>query len=212
MGRRKYTLNIEPFINDSHAKYYWLGFLATDGCVAKSEARIRLELKDDDIDALKKLAKFCETNKPLTHRTNNSNCQCSCLDINSSKLKKYLAEYNITPAKTKDFTIPLDKIPTDYIWDFVRGMMDGDGCITFAKSHIYNPYGISFVSANEECVKQMKQLWELPETHKISSNNGAFILQKYGAGALEILHKIYKDSTEETRLNRKYNRYRSLIE
>ena len=130
MGRRKYNLNIEPFKIDSHAKYYWLGFLATDGNIAKKEARIRLELKDEDIDILYKLAKFCETNIPLKHRTNSSNCQYSCLDINSSELKKYLAEYNIIPNKTETFTIPLDKIPEQYLWDFIRGMMDGDGCIT----------------------------------------------------------------------------------
>jgi intein-encoded DNA endonuclease-like protein len=41
-----------------------------------------------------------------------------------------LAEYNIVPNKSKIFTMPLDKIPDKYIWDFVRGLMDGDGCIT----------------------------------------------------------------------------------
>lgn len=212
MGRRKYNLNIEPFKIDSHAKYYWLGFLATDGNIAKKEARIRLELKDDDIDVLYKLAKFCETNIPLKHRTNNSNCQCSCLDINSSELKKYLAEYNIVPNKTETFTIPLDKIPEQYLWDFIRGMMDGDGCITKLTTQKYNPYGISFVSANLECVQQIKKLWELPEEHSISSMHGSYIVQKYGKGALLILDKIYENSTEDTRLDRKYNRYRSLIE
>lgn len=204
MGRRKYTLNIEPFKIDSHAKYYWLGVLATDGNVAKKEARIRLELKNDDIDLLKNLANFCETNIPLHTRINNSKCECSCLDINSSELKKYLAEYNIVPDKTKTFIMPLGKIPDKYLWDFIRGMMDGDGCITYIKSHVYNPYGISFVSANLECVKQMKKIWELPEEHKISINNGAYILQKSGKGCLSILEKMYMNSTEQTRLNRKY--------
>jgi hypothetical protein len=98
--RRKYTLDIEPFIIDSHAKYYWLGFLATDGNVALKEPRIRLELKEDDIDVILKLAQFCNTNIPLKYRTNNKGTKCVCLDINSSKLKKYLTEYNIIPQKT----------------------------------------------------------------------------------------------------------------
>ena len=32
--------------------------------------------------------------------------------------------------------MPLDKIPNLYLWDFVRGLMDGDGCITIlSKQH-----------------------------------------------------------------------------
>lgn len=211
-SRRKYTLDIEPFFIDSSEKYYWLGFLATDGHVALKEPRIRVELKQDDEDLLLNLAKFCKTNKPLTHRKNNNGVLCSCLDINSAKLKKYLNEYNITPQKTKNFYIPLDKIPQDFIWDFVRGMMDGDGCITIINGKRSNPYAISFVSANKKCVEQMKQLWGLPENHAISKMNGAYIVQKSGLGCLPILNKIYETSTETTRLKRKYERYRSLIQ
>lgn len=209
-GRRKYTLNIENFINDSHAKYYWLGLLATDGSVAKSEARIRIELKDDDEEILIKFLKFCESNTPITYRTNNKSCQCACATINSAKLKRYLAEYNIIPNKTKTFIMPLDKIPQEFLWDYVRGMMDGDGCITLLNHQQYNPYGISFVSANLECVKQMKKIWNID--NKISINNNAYILQKYGKGCLDILNKMYENSTEDTRLERKYLKYRSIIQ
>lgn len=36
--------------------------------------------------------------------------------------------------------------------------MDGDGCITRISNKKYYPYGISFISANYECVKQMKEI------------------------------------------------------
>jgi hypothetical protein len=56
-------------------------------------------------------------------------------------------------------------------------MMDGDGCITFINDpNRTNPYGISFVSANRNCVEQIKKIWDLPIHHKISENNGAFIV------------------------------------
>lgn len=203
-------MNIEPFIQDSHAKYYWLGILASDGNVAKTEARIRLEVKADDIDLLEKLAQFVETDMPIRHRVNNTGCHAACLEINSSKLKKYLADYNIVPNKTFDFTMPLDKIPKEYIWDFVRGLMDGDGCISIFSNKKYNPYGISFVSANKQCVEQMKDIWEIDNA--ISFMNNAYIVQKNGMDCLTILNKMYENSTELTRLNRKYNIYRSLIE
>ena len=58
-GRRKYTLDLTRFEKDSHAKFYWLGLLASDGNIAKTEARIRIELKDDDEEILVKFLKFC---------------------------------------------------------------------------------------------------------------------------------------------------------
>lgn len=209
-NRRKYTLNIEPFFAETAEKYYWLGLIATDGNVATKEPRIRVELKADDVEVLENLAKFCQTNKPITYRTNNNKTYCACLDINSAKLKRYLAEYNIIPAKSKTFTMPLDKIPNEFIWDFIRGMMDGDGCITLLQRQISNPYGLAFVSANLECVQQMKKLWGLPESHAISETNGSYQIYKCGAGSLTIMNKMYKNSTETTRMKRKYDRYRSL--
>ena len=58
-GRRKYTLNLEGFEIDSSAKFYWLGFLASDGYVAKTEPRVKIELKDEDEEILIKFLKFC---------------------------------------------------------------------------------------------------------------------------------------------------------
>lgn len=209
-GRRKYTLDLSNFFEENRDKYYWLGFLATDGNVAKTEARIRIELKDTDEEILQKFLNFCKSNSPITYRKNNTGCQCACVSINSSKLKKYLAEYNIVPNKTKTFIMPLDKIPNKFLWDFVRGMMDGDGCITEISTRNYNPYGISFVSANKQCVEQMKNIWNVDT--KISENNGAFILQKQGKGCLDILNKMYENSTPNTRLERKYLKYWSIVE
>ena len=40
----------------------------------------------------------------------------------------------------------------------MRGMMDGDGCITILKTKKYYPYGIEFTSANKTCVEQVRQI------------------------------------------------------
>ena len=69
------------------------------------------------------------------------------------KKAKFTSDQIIIKKRRMDIIIPLDKIPEKYLWDFIRGMMDGDGCITESKSHMYNPYGISFVSANLQCVQ-----------------------------------------------------------
>lgn len=202
---RKYSLNLSNIIADSHAKYYWLGFIAGDGNIAKNEARIRIELKDIDLSHLQKFQNFMESNTPITERINNKGCHAYTVSINSAELKRYLAQYNLVPNKTPIYTMPLDKIPYEFYWDLVRGLMDADGCIHIRTNG--SPI-ITFVSANKECVEQMKKIWQTE--NKICFQNNAYKIAIEGQKAILILDNIYKNSTEEIRLDRKYNLYRSL--
>lgn len=85
--------------------------------------------------------------------------------------------------------MPLEKIPKEFLWDYIRGLMDGDGCITILSNRIYNPFAISFTSGNKECVEQMKTIWNIDNT--ISDIHGSFIIQKSGSGCIPILEKMY---------------------
>ena len=89
---RKYFFNIEKIKIESHEKYYWLGFIAGDGSVQEQGRRLRIELKNDSLDILEHFRDFMESNANITSRTNNNNCQCSRIDINSKELGNYLAE------------------------------------------------------------------------------------------------------------------------
>ena len=50
--RRKYTLDLSPFYEDTHEKFYWLGFLSADGNVCSDKPSVRMELKDSGVDVL----------------------------------------------------------------------------------------------------------------------------------------------------------------
>lgn len=206
---RKFHFNINKMIEDSSDKFYWLGFISGDGSVGTNEKRLRIEVKDNDVEILINFLEFIESNAIIHHRINNNESHCCHVDINSSKLLKYLENYNIHPCKTYDFEIPLDKIPNKYIWHFVRGLMDADGCICIRKNRKYNPYTVSFVAKNKKCVEQMKQIWNVDT--KVNSNNGAYTIMKEGKGAIEILNNIYKDSSDKNRLSRKYAKYCSIV-
>ena len=208
MPRRKYTLDLNNIINESPAKYYWLGFIAGDGNIAKKEARLRIELKTDDIEHLKKFNEFMGSNSPLVERVNNVGCHCVCLSINSAELKRYLAQYNLIPAKTLSFTIPEDKIPKEYLYDFIRGLHDSDGSLSFRNKNYSKPI-FQLTTANLECANQIKSILNIDT--KIKNVNGAFVVGKEGKGVKPILEKLYKNSTEDTRLKRKYDLW-SLIE
>lgn len=201
---RKYFFNIEKIKQDSHEKFYWLGFLAGDGSVQEQGRRLRIELKDDSLDILNHFKGFMESNANITSRTNNNGCQCSKIDINSKELGNYLAEYNIVPNKTKIFEIPEDKIPEEYKMDFIRGFMDADGCIHIRKERNNAP-SLSFVSGSKKCIEQIKNILNI--SNKINQQGNNYILNKEGKEVISILNKIYEHSTEETRLKRKYDIY-----
>lgn len=207
---RKFYFDINKFIEDSSDKYYWLGFISGDGTVGRKEKRLKIEVKDIDEEILIKFKTFINSNAIIHHRTNNKGIKCCSITINSAKLLKYLEDYNIHPNKTYDFEIPINKIPKKYIWDFVRGLMDADGCISIRSNRRYYPYIISFVAKNKKCVEQMKEIWKID--NKITENNEVYIIAKEGRGVIPILNKIYENSSEQNRLNRKYAKYRSIVE
>lgn len=145
------------------------------------------------------------SNTPITERINNVGCHTYTVSINSAELKRYLAQYNLVPNKTAIYIMPLDNIPPEFQWDLVRGLMDADGCIHIRKNE--SPIA-TFVSANKHCTEQMRDLWQT--SNKILFQNNAYKIAVEGQKAISILNNIYKNSIEKTRLDRKYNLYRSL--
>lgn len=206
---RKYFFNIDKIKNDSHDKYYWLGFIAGDGSVQESGRRLRIEIKNDSIDILEKFKSFMESNAIITSRVNNNGCICSKIDINSIELGKYLSEYNIIPNKTKTFEIPENKIPSQYMMDFIRGFMDADGCIHIRKERNNAP-SLNFVSGSQKCIEQIKNILNI--TNKINKQGNNYMLNKEGKEVIPILNKIYEHSTNATRLDRKYKLYCTIVE
>ena len=210
-SRRKYQFNFDKIEEDSQEKYYWLGFLAGDGSVREKENRLRIELGYEDREHLVKFKKFMESDYPIFERYNNNNSHCVKTDINSAKLRRYLANYNIIQNKTENFIIPLEKIPQDFIFDYMRGFMDADGCIS-----IRNRNGdkkvptLSFCAHKKECLEQIREIIQINNT--ISSINNNYFLIKEGKEVKLILDKFYKNSTENSRLTRKYNIYCSILE
>lgn len=201
---RLYTFNFDKFKQDSHDKYYWLGFLGADGCVVNNT--LSIELKSIDKKHLEKFNLFFENTNPIKERINNLNVICVKTQINSYELVNYLKDYNIYQNKSKTYLIPEDKIPNEYIMDFIRGLIDGDGCI---RINNHQQISLEFCSGNQECIKQFKKI--LGIENKITQDKYTFHVQVTGnKKAKTFLDKIYKDSNENNRLDRKYSIYKTL--
>lgn len=200
---RKYTFNFDKFKQDSADKYYWLGFLGADGAIVNNT--LSIELKISDKSHLEKFNRFFENTNPIVERVNNLNVNCVKTTINSFELIEYLKQYNIYQNKSKTYTIP-NNIPQEYIFDFLRGLIDGDGSV---RINNHQQISLEFCSGNQECVEQFKNILGLD--NKITQDRFTFHIQVTGnIKAKTILDKIYSGSNDNNRLNRKYSIYKTL--
>ena len=201
---RKYTFNFNKFKEESSNKYYWLGFLGADGGVVNNT--LTIELKSIDKEHLNKFNIFFENTNPITERINNLNVSCVKTQINSYELIEYLKQYNIYQNKSKTFVIPEDKIPEEYKMDYIRGLIDGDGSI---RINNHQQITLEFCSGNQKCIEQFKNIIGLD--NKITQDKYTYHVQVTGnKKAKAILDKIYENSNETKRLDRKYNNYKMI--
>lgn len=179
---------------------YWLGYLATDGSIFKD--RVSLSQKYNDIDVIEKYSRFLGIDTMLVKRFHTKK-EGKFAYVNRSFRNKevtlFLESIGIT--ENKSFTLNM-KFPITF--DFLRGAIDGDGCISVKSNNTKNR--IRLASASEKFINQICSF--------LSSNNIDYKLYKTRNNLYEIhIHKkdsllklidnLYYDNC--TSMARKYN-------
>lgn len=204
--KRKYSFDINRIMEDSIDKFYWLGFISADGAIVTNS--LNIELKDIDRKHLENFNLFMKNENPIIDRVNNLNVSCSRATINSKELILYLQQYNIVQNKSKIFTIPENKIPNKYLFHYLRGLIDGDGSITFNR---FNQITLYFCSGNEKCVYQVRDMLKIDNKISVGKDSTYRFQITGNKKAKNVLDKLYEDSTEFNRLERKYNVYKQTL-
>lgn len=106
---------------DTEHKAYWLGFLYADGYAEKKGLRIGLHRKD--LEQLYKFRKFMKSDHKIYFRPN----RCD-IGIWSELLSKKMWKIGIVPRRRK-FYLTKQAIPLNLRRHFIRGYIDGDGCL-----------------------------------------------------------------------------------
>lgn len=131
--KRVYRIEREDYFEniDTPTKAYFLGFIASDGCIYKPNdtrqgiVRIGIQRRDESI-----LETFrCELgyDRPISR----SHGKYSAIEVSSDKMCSDLNKLGLAPHKTYGNTIPsIDDAMMKY---FARGYFDGDGCIHTGK-------------------------------------------------------------------------------
>lgn len=200
---RIYNFDLKKFQDDSADKYYWLGFIAADGSISKTGTCLSIQLKAEDISHLEKFRDFLDSNAKINLLWTNAGHLSCKININSRQFCDLLGAYGIVPKKSLIFMPTVDLIPIEYINDFLRGVFDGDGSISFTQR---GQVSIKFTSGSKAFIEQIL-LW-LKIDNKITVTQKTYSFSVTGNNkATAILDFLYQGSEEKNRLLRKYNRY-----
>jgi hypothetical protein len=177
---------------------YWIGFLLADGNIyhpKKRSKQLNIGLADRDWEHLEKFKKFIGSNKPLYY-----NKDGVFLSIYSNRIVEKLAEYGIIPKKSKIAKVP-DILKNDrHFW---RGMIDGDGWVTLAKTG----YPIVGLCGTIEVITNFMNFVGKRVVILLKGDN--FGQLKYDCTSAKILvKKLYDNAT--IFLRRKHNKYQQI--
>ncbi len=175
---------------------YWAGFIAADGCVYKRPSRqstFQMELHEKDFPHLKRLASF------LGHYgTYYMSRNCISFRIASNELVHTLkTKFNIVPRKSKILKPP--KLQSQKCrLSFIKGFIDGDGCIYTKKGRRDNPV-LRIFSGSKFILNWIKKEIEsaikdkIPDIRNEPNNN--YSLNVSGKKSEKFLLKLKKMST-----------------
>lgn len=134
-NKRKIHLNEKWLDQINEDQAYFLGLFLADGNVSKKGNGICLRLHSQDKEILEKLSYFFYDEVRVhsyTEDEGKKSTPVSRLCVYSKYLKNRLKEIGIGPNKVKNARIP--KVIDQHLMShFLRGLLDGDGCICIRK-------------------------------------------------------------------------------
>ena len=130
IGTPKYPINFEFFKTNTEEYWYFLGLVSSDGYISDNNIEICLNKKDEHI--LIKLRDIICPGKPLYYKKSTHAVKFT---ICSKQLCKELKEKLSMTTNNKHSEIRFPKVPNKYLKDYIRGLIDGDGCIDTTKSY-----------------------------------------------------------------------------
>lgn len=113
--------------------WYVVGLIATDGNLSSDGRHINITSKDRAFLYSVRRALFLKNKIGKKTRGDEKEKRYSVLCIGDVKFYKFLLGIGLTPKKS--LTLKQIRMPNEYFADFLRGVIDGDGCIRTWKHH-----------------------------------------------------------------------------
>lgn len=205
-SNRKYNLNVDYFKTiDSEIKAYYLGFGMADFGMRKDCYSFEFRLKKDDKYIIEKLAEELNYTADLYHYKDSIR-EGYTLIISSKEICRDLIYHGIVPNKSGKEILP-NTVPKELTRHFIRGFIDGDGCIESSMKRL------SICSMSYNVLLSIKLFLEKELNIKEygikpvikESGNILYYYKIYSYSFMKVLDYLYKDST--IYLTRKHDNY-----
>ena len=203
-------LNEQVFDNiNTETQYYWLGFLYADGNISSKGNRLEVRLSINDLDHLEKFRSFLELSTPIRTGICNGHGFCH-LSVRNKHIWNTLNSYGCTPVKSLTLKMP----PKEFFGNitnflhFIRGYIDGDGCLCVYKDNNKIRTCLSLVGTENFLMAinhVFKGIGYLRSKTSINYKNKAFELKFSDVPSRKIARMLYANAT--IYLDRKYKKY-----
>jgi hypothetical protein len=204
-SNRIFTVNDAYFKKWSRNMAYILGFWYTDGYIdIKRNIFSITQHKKDKYILQKMLVEMGSSYKLSKHMEDNLSFKITSREIINDLTK-------LGGCERKSFVLDFPDVPKEYLPDFIRGLWDGDGCITFQKNE--RAYVSSFASASKKMIYKLLKIlrFEIKDFRGTISRNGRCYIMNVGVNDTRRLSVyLYKAVDEESLyLERKREKFQS---
>ncbi len=219
--RAKYDVFVFDII-DTEEKAYWLGFLYADGNVRSKNVHnnntISLSLNFEDYNHLLKFKAFMKDSRPesiirIKERlaSSGNKLKQATYDVCNGHLRQALINLGCVPNKSNILKFPSETIfiKNEFIYDFIRGYVDGDGSLS--KTRRDNRLYISIRGTFDFLSGIRKYFPQFTKVYSETDNRTGRIQHKLACSsdkADKIAYKLYKNS--HIYLDRKFNKFAAL--
>lgn len=214
-GTRIYSSDKDFFKIWSPNMAYILGFTCADGNVYKRTLSWDLSNKfDSNLKLLEDFNKNLRSNYPIKNKKFSYR-----LNISNQTILEDVKKLGIVPNKKKILLFP--NVPKEYLRDFIRGFLDGDGWVTTRKRHgKYFEISVGFSNGSHNFMKGLINALRLElginsfnlrcrdKKTKYGNISKTYQLEFYATNANKILFFLYGNLAKtDLFLARKYNKY-----
>lgn len=203
---RRYKPRKVLFFDWSPELAYAVGLITTDGSLSSDHRHVQFTSKDvEQIGNMKLILKL--PGKIGFTRNKKIETETMRIQFSSTQLFDWLVSIGLTP--NKSLTLGPLKIPDEYFIDFLRGHLDGDGCVTTyidrynvhkKSTYIYKRIFTTFISASKAHIDWLhRKIFQLTGVQgalhmtkvKDSGKNPMYIIKFAKKDSLKLLEKIY---------------------
>lgn len=180
------------FLDHIGAEQAWfLGLMASDGCVSDAGRASISQSGPHGEEMLKHCLRALGHTGALSHYLPRIGNEVHSLYLPSGRLVSRLADFGIVPRKTLTYQFP-PTLPQSQIPNFIRGYLDGDGCVGVYKNGGSAQYLKIGLFGTPQFVRVLNEFVPLPG--RTSLQRGGMQVWWNGANAVEFGKWVFSDT------------------